>query len=63
MLSIVLIHWFGGVIAGCLFLGLCAIFIADLNLVRLKVIEDRKAERILSRYNSLSVESTYGGEA
>ena len=62
-LTIVLIHWFGYMIGGYLFLGLCAIFIADLNLVRLKVLEDRKAERILSRYYSLSVESTYGGEA
>jgi len=62
-LTIVLIHWFGGVIAGCLYLGLCAIFIADFTLVKQKILEDRKAERILSRYNLLSVEPTYGGEA
>ena len=51
-LTIVLIHWFGGVIVEYLFLGLCAIFISDLILVRLKVIEDRKADRILSRYTN-----------
>ena len=50
-------------IGGYLFLGLCAIFIADLILVRLKVLEDREAERILSKYNSLNVELTYGGDA
>jgi len=62
-LTIVLIHWFGSLIGGYLYLGLCAVFIADFTLVKQKILEDRKAERILSRYNSLNVEPTYSGEA
>jgi len=38
------------------------LLIADLILVRLKVLKERKADEAMSKYEALNVENQYGGE-
>lgn len=61
-LFLFMISTYGNAFGGHLFMWLCLIFVTDLILVYLKERKDERAERILVRHNSLSVEPTYGGE-
>ena len=63
---IVLMLFFLGLIQAVLwpfvFQWLFLLLIADLILVRLKVLKERKAEEGMRIYGSLNIENQYGGE-
>ena len=63
---IVLMLFFLGLVQAVLwpfvFQWLGLLLIADLILVRLKVLKERKADEAMSKYEALNVENQYGGE-